>query len=116
MIMMEKSENLMKIITAIRYPLLRHPLLPVPSPGLPSPSPDVSCSNPLEACPSNVRGFASFPRDYFACYYMRVSDIPLFRGPKFCNNDLLPIPFVSRRAQFGFPTTRSIARRGVYIG
>jgi hypothetical protein len=26
------------------------------------------------------------------------------------------IPFVSRRARFGFPTTRSIARRGVYIG
>jgi len=112
---MEEFQNVLGFITAIRYLLLRHPLLLVPSPGLSSPSSDVSCSNLLEACPSDSRGFASFPCD-FACSYIPVSDIPLFHGPKFCNNDTISnsVCFSSRPVRF--PTTRSIARRGVYIG
>jgi hypothetical protein len=56
-------------------------------PGLPSPSPDISCSNSPEACPSDSRGFASFPRDHVACCCIPVFDIPLLRGPKCCNNN-----------------------------
>jgi hypothetical protein len=113
MVVIGESENVLGIITAIRYPLLRHLLLPVPYPGLPSSSPDVSCSNPLAACPLDLRGLASFPRDHFACCYIPVSDNPLFRGSKFCNNDTTS-NFVSHRTRFGFPTTWSIARR-VYV-
>jgi len=108
---MEEFQNVLGFITAIRYLLLRHPLLLVPSPGLSSPSSDVSCSNLLEACPSDSRGFASFPCD-FACSYIPVSDIPLFHGPKFCNNDTISnsVCFSSRPVRFPYHSVDCAAR------
>jgi len=108
MVVIGEFENVLGFITAILYPLLRHHLPSVPSPGLSSPSPDVSCSNPLEVCPTDSRGFASFSRDYFTCCYIPISDIPLFRGPKFCNNDTTSnsVCFSPRPVQFPYHRSR----------
>jgi hypothetical protein len=68
-------------ITAILYSFL-----PVLSSEFPSFLPDIHCLRPLEVRSLVSRGFARFPKDYFASYYIRVSDIFQFHGSKSYNN------------------------------